>query len=75
MKTINKIFNGIRKVIAFPITAIGFIITLAGIIIIAGGISISGSKENILEPAKANLSLKIEELRNEIEKAKKEKEE
>lgn len=75
MNILNKIFSGIRKLIAFPITAIGFIITLAGIIIITGGISISGSKENILEPAKANLSLKIKELRNEIEKAKKEKEE
>lgn len=75
MNILNEIFSGIRKIIAFPITAIGSIITLAGIIIIAGGISISGSKENILEPVKANLSLKIEELRNEIEKAKKEKEE
>lgn len=74
MKTVNKIFNGIRKIIAFPITAIGFIITLAGIIIITGGISISGSKENILEPVKENLPVKIKELRNEIEKQKEEKE-
>ena len=48
MNILNEIFSGIRKIIAFPITAIGSIITLAGIIIIAGGISISGSKENIL---------------------------
>lgn len=68
----NKIFSGIRKVIAFPIIAIGFIITLTGIIIIAGGISISGNKENTLESVKENLSIKIGELRNEIEKAKKE---
>ena len=71
MNILNEIFSGIRKIIAFPITAIGLIITLAGIII-AGGISISGNKENILESVKTNLSLKIEELRNEIEKAKKE---
>lgn len=74
MKTVNKIFSGIRKIIAFPITAIGFIITLTGIIIIAGGISISGNKENTLESVKENLSIKIGELRDEIEKAKKEKE-
>lgn len=75
MKTVNKIFSEIRKIIAFPITAIGFIITLTGIIIIAGGISISGNKENtLLESVKENLSIKIGELRDEIEKAKKEKE-
>ena len=72
MKTINKIFSGIRKIIAFPITAIGIIMILTGIIITAGGISISGNKENILEPVKENLAIKIEELHDEIEKAKKE---
>lgn len=72
MKTINKIFSGIRKIIAFPFKAIGFIITLTGITIIAGGISISGNKENTLESVKENLPIKIGELRDEIEKAKKE---
>lgn len=52
MKTVNKIFSRIRKIIAFPITAIGFIITLIGVIIIAGSLSISGNKENSLESVK-----------------------
>lgn len=49
MNTLNKIFSGIRKIIAFPITAIGLITILTGIIITAGGVKISGNVENILE--------------------------
>ena len=68
MKTINKIFSGIRKIVAFPITSVGIIIILTGIIITANGILIFGKL------AKENLNIEIREFHDEIEKAmKKEK--
>lgn len=49
MKTVNKIFSGIRKIIAFPFTAAGLLIILSGIIITAAGISISGNTEKLVD--------------------------
>lgn len=60
MKTINKIFNGIRKVIAFPFTSAGILIIVCGIIIMAVGISISGNTDKI-----ANYLESIEDKMNE----------
>lgn len=47
MKTINKIFSGIRKIIAFPITAAGILILISGIIISIMGIGIAGNSEKL----------------------------
>lgn len=49
MKTVNKIFSGIRKVIAFPFTAAGLLIILSGVIITAAGIKISGNDEKVVD--------------------------
>lgn len=49
MKTVNKIFSGIRKIIAFPFTAAGLLIILSGIIITAAGIKISGNTEKVVD--------------------------
>lgn len=49
MKIVNKIFSGIRKVIAFPFTAAGLLIILSGIIITAAGINISGNAEKFVD--------------------------
>lgn len=47
MKTINKIFSGIRKIVAFPFTAAGILILISGIIVIAMGIGIAGNSEKL----------------------------
>lgn len=48
MKTINKIFNGIRKIIAFPFTSAGILIMVCGIVVMAVGINISGNTDKIV---------------------------
>lgn len=49
METINKIFSGIRKVIAFPFTATGILIMVCGIIVLAIGLSISGNTDKAID--------------------------
>lgn len=49
MKTVNKIFGGIRKVIAFPFTAAGILIIVCGIIVLAVGLGISGNTDQVID--------------------------
>lgn len=48
MKTVNKIFSGIRKVIAFPFTTAGILIMVCGIIILVVGLGISGNTDKVI---------------------------
>lgn len=48
MNILNKIFNGIRKVIAFPFTSAGILIMICGIIVIAAGLGISGNTDKVI---------------------------
>lgn len=48
MNTVNKIFNGIRKVIAFPFTTAGILIMVCGIIVLAVGLGISGNTDKVI---------------------------
>lgn len=48
MNTLNKIFNGIRKIIAFPFTTTGILIMVCGIIVLAAGLGISGNTDKVI---------------------------
>lgn len=74
MNTINKIFNGIRKIIAFPFKAIGIITIVLGTLILLGGFSIYGNIDNVKKSI-ADLKIELENTKNEIEEAKKEEKE
>ena len=63
MKTINKIFSGIRKIIAFPFKAIGIITIILGALILSGGFSICGNVDNMKKS--------IEDLKTKLENTKK----
>lgn len=71
MNTVNKIFNGIRKIIAFPFKAIGIITIVLGTLILSCGFIIYDNTDN-MKKAIADLEIKLENTKNEIEEAKKE---
>ena len=48
MNILNKIFSGIRKVIAFPFTTAGILIMVCGIIVLATGLGISGNTDKVI---------------------------
>ena len=48
MNILNKIFSGIRKVIAFPFTTAGILIMVCGIIVFAAGLVISGNTDKVI---------------------------
>lgn len=48
MNILNKIFSGIRKVIAFPFTTAGILIMVCGIIVFATGLGISGNTDKVI---------------------------
>ena len=61
MNILNKIFNGIRKVIAFPFTTAGILIIVCGIILFATGLGISGNTDKVVN----YLESKIDEMNEE----------
>lgn len=48
MNTVNKIFNGIRKIIAFPFITAGILIIVCGTIVLAMGLNISGNADQVV---------------------------
>lgn len=64
MKTVNKIFSGIRKVIAFPFTTAGILIMVCGIIVLAVGLAISGNTDKTIDYLESKID-KINEEDNE----------
>lgn len=48
MNILNKTFNGIRKVIAFPFTTAGILIVVCGIIVLIAGLGISGNTDKVI---------------------------
>lgn len=74
MNTVNKIFNGIRRIIAFPFKAIGIITIALGALILSGGFIIYDNIDN-MKKLIADLEIKLENTKNEIEEAKKEEKE
>lgn len=68
MKTLNKIFSGIRKVIAFPFTAAGILIMVCGIIILAIGLSISGNTDKTIDYLESKIDEINKEDNEEVEK-------
>lgn len=67
MNTLNKIFNGIRKVIAFPFTTAGILITMCGIIVLAIGLSISGNTDQVVNYLESKIDKINEEDNEEVE--------
>lgn len=67
MKTINKIFSGIRKVIAFPFTTAGILIMVCGIIILAIGLNISGNTDKVINHLESIKDKMNEEDNEEVE--------
>lgn len=71
MNILNKIFSGIRKIIAFPFKAAGILIMVCGIIVLAIGLSISSNTDQVIN----YLESKIDEINEEDDKKIEEKEE
>lgn len=71
MNILNKIFSGIRKLIAFPFKAAGILIMVCGIIVLAIGLSISGDTSQVVNYLKSE----IDEINEEDDKKVEEKEE
>ena len=68
MNTINKIFNGIRKVIAFPFTSAGILIMVCGIIVLAVGLGISGNTNKVINyPESVEDEMNEEDDKKEVE--------
>lgn len=71
MNILNKIFSGIRKVIAFPFKTAGILIMVCGIIVLVMGLSISGNTDQVVN----YLESKIDEINEEDNEKIEEKEE